>query len=107
MSESISSKLASKDGRRGWFNCCGWAKPFITIEIEKLGAEADTVTGVCWLDPFLVSWSKFALKSINFHLCVYLQVLSKIFKPISRHFLSSIEGSTMMAKLKGIKNITT
>ena len=25
-------------------------KPFITIEIEKLGAEADTVTGGCWLD---------------------------------------------------------
>ena len=25
-------------------------KPFITTEIEKLGAEADTVTGGCWLD---------------------------------------------------------
>ena len=25
-------------------------KPFITIEIEKLGAVADTVTGGCWLD---------------------------------------------------------
>ena len=30
-------------------------KPFITVEIEKLGVEADTVTGRSWLDPFLVS----------------------------------------------------
>ena len=29
-------------------------KPFITVEIKKLGAEADAVTGGCWLDPLLV-----------------------------------------------------
>lgn len=58
-------------------------KPFILAEIEKLGAEADSVKGGCWLEPFLESWSKFTPKSINFHLCVYLIVLSKTLKPIS------------------------
>ena len=75
-------------------------KPFIKTEIEKLGAEADAVTGGCWLDLFVVSWSRVTPSSVNFHLCVYSQVLSKILKPISRHFLSSISWSTMMAKIE-------
>ena len=56
-------------------------KTFIKAEIEKLRAVANT--GGCSLDRFLASWSKFTRESINFHLCVYLQVLPKTFKIIS------------------------
>ena len=75
-------------------------KTFIKGEIEKLGGEADAVTGGCCLDRFLASWSKFTPKSINFHLCVYLQVFPKAFKTISWHFLISISWSTMIAEIE-------
>ena len=58
-------------------------KPFISAEIEKLGDEADSVKVGSGLDPFPESWSKFTPKSINFHLCASLTVLSKTLKPIS------------------------